>query len=260
MHALRHAVRRPSLSVRAHARAAAAPVRGLRTSAPRGGSRVLVGTAAVSGAAVGVALLALEQQKRADAAAAAVGRTAFFDVEDLPWGEESPVVVPMFVEVAKGSRMKYEYDHSNGLLRLDRVLHSATFYPHNYGFISQTLCGDGDALDVLVMCDGVLQPGSIVDVRPIAYLVMEDEKGLDEKVLAVLADDPRFKEVNRMGDVSDHVLREIGAFFSTYKSLEKGKWAKCGGWRGTEDTHELILDTHRTYLAKKADEAERARR
>jgi len=108
-------------------------------------------------------------------------------VYDVPLGKRMPDVVPCFIEVSRGSRNKYEWDNSMGFLKLDRVLHSAVFYPHNYGFFPQTLCGDGDPLDVLVMGDLPLVPGSIVDVRPIAYMVMEDEKGMDEKVL-VLAD------------------------------------------------------------------------
>lgn len=112
------------------------------------------------------------------------------------------------------------------------------FYPHSYGFIPQTLCGDGDPLDVLVVCDGPLQPGSVVDVRPIAYMVMEDEKGADEKVLAVCAKDPRYKDVRTLRDMPEHTLREIAHFFETYKALEKDKWVRVGGWKVT-DTKEL---------------------
>ena len=171
-------------------------------------------------------------------------------VYDLDLGDGFPDVLPCFIEVAKGSRNKYEWDDAIGFLRLDRVLHSAVFYPHNYGFIPQTLCGDGDPLDVLVLGEALV-PGSIVDVRPLGYMIMEDEKGLDEKVLAVPKHDPRFSEYKTLRDVPDHLLREIAHFFGTYKALEKQKWAKVGGWKGTVDTISLIEETHGTYVKEK---------
>jgi len=173
-------------------------------------------------------------------------------VYDLPLGDGFPRVIPCFIEVAKGSRNKYEWDDKTGFLRLDRVLHSAVFYPHNYGFYPQTLCGDGDPLDVLVLGEELV-PGAIVDVRAIGYMIMEDEKGLDEKVLAVPVTDPRFDEYKTLRDVPEHLLREIAHFFGTYKALEKKKWAKVGGWKGTEDTLLLIEQTHTAYVTAKAD-------
>ena len=114
----------------------------------------------------------------------------------------------------------------------------------------QTLCGDGDPLDVLVLGDELI-PGCIVDVRAVGYMIMEDEKGLDEKVLAVPTHDPRFADVRSLRDVPDHLLREIAHFFGTYKALEKKKWAKVGGWKGTSDTIDLIEDTHTAYIDAK---------
>ena len=175
---------------------------------------------------------------------------AKYSVYDLPIGNKFPRVMPCFIEVAKGSRNKYEWDEHIGFLRLDRVLHSAVFYPHNYGFYPQTLCGDGDPLDVLVLGE-TLAPGCVVDVRALGYMIMEDEKGLDEKVLAVPVNDPRFEEYRTLRDVPEHLLREIAHFFETYKALEKKKWAKVGGWKGTEDTLMLIEQTHATYAAQK---------
>mmetsp|Transcript_8988 Transcript_8988/g.14565 ORF Transcript_8988/g.14565 Transcript_8988/m.14565 type:complete len:280 (-) Transcript_8988:636-1475(-) len=159
--------------------------------------------------------------------------TNMISVYDVPLGKKMPEVIPCFIEVSRGSRNKYEWDNEMGFLKLDRVLHSAVFYPHNYGFFPQTLCGDGDPLDVLVMGDLPLVPGSLVDVRPIAYMVMEDEKGMDEKVLAVVNKDPHYVEMKTLRDVPEHVLREIAHFFQTYKALEKRKWVKVGGWKGT---------------------------
>ena len=148
---------------------------------------------------------------------------------------------------------RYEWDEESGVLRLDRVLHSAVFYPFDYGFIPQTLCGDGDPLDVLVMGDSPIVPGAVVDVRPIAYMVMEDEKGMDEKMLAVSAKDPRFKDVHTLRDMPEATLREIAHFFETYKMLERGKWVKVGGWKGTDDTIDLLQRTHETYKKAQID-------
>ncbi|KAH9258596.1 hypothetical protein BASA81_003098 [Batrachochytrium salamandrivorans] len=165
-------------------------------------------------------------------------------------GPKYPNQVPCFVEVSKNSRNKYEWDHDLGVICLDRVLHSAVYYPHDYGFIPQTLCGDGDPLDILVMSTAPLIPGCVVRAAPIAYMLMEDEKGVDEKVLAVNVNDAHFKGIKSMADLQQHTLDEIGEFFTTYKRLEKGKWAKVGGWFGTEETLKLIQDSHETYKKK----------
>ena len=162
-----------------------------------------------------------------------------------------PTVVPSFIEVSAGSRNKYEYDHKLGMITLDRVLHSACFYPYDYGFIPQTLCGDGDPLDVLVMNTSPLVPGSVVYVRPLGYLVMEDEKGLDEKVLAVSSKDAHFEEYLTLEDVPKHKLREITQFFDSYKALEKDKWVKIGEWKSTKDTYKLLEETHQKYIEAK---------
>lgn len=158
-----------------------------------------------------------------------------------------PHIIPAFIEVAEKSRMKYEWDHTRNSLVLDRVLHSAVFYPHNYGFIPETLCDDGDPLDVLVMCQEPLIPGCIVDVRPICYMIMEDEKGRDEKLLAVVNKDPLYSHINDMNDIPKHVLKEISQFFETYKLLEKEKWSKVGSWHDKKDSFELIEQSKQHY-------------
>ena len=210
------------------------------------------------GAAAAAATFAFASYSSLDAGSVEKEGAAKYNVYDLPIGKKFPRVMPCFIEVAKGSRNKYEWDEHIGFLRLDRVLHSAVFYPHNYGFYPQTLCGDGDPLDVLVLGE-TLAPGCVVDVRALGYMIMEDEKGLDEKVLAVPVSDPRFEEYRTLRDVPEHLLREIAHFFETYKALEKKKWAKVGGWKGTEDTLMLIEQTHATYKAQKR-KAERNRR
>lgn len=155
---------------------------------------------------------------------------------------------PCIIEVSAGSRNKYEYDHNSGRLVLDRVLHSACFYPYDYGFIPDTLCGDGDPLDILVMNTSPLVPGCMVYIRPLGYLIMEDEKGRDEKVLAVSSKDPHWNDFLTLEDVPKHKLMEITQFFQTYKALEKNKWVKVEGWKGTEDTYKLINDCENKYF------------
>ena len=159
-----------------------------------------------------------------------------------------PEHIPAFIEVSQGSRMKYEWSHKKKALELDRVLHSAVFYPHNYGFIPQTLCDDGDPLDVLVMCESPIIPGSFVNIRPICYMVMEDEKGKDEKLLAVIQNDAHYEHIKTMEDIPVHKLNEISEFFETYKSLEKEKWVKVGVWENKEKAIEVIENTHNKYM------------
>lgn len=172
-----------------------------------------------------------------------------------------PEQLPAYIEVSAGSRNKYEWDQEIGILMLDRVLHSAVHYPNDYGFIPQTLCGDGDPLDVLVIGTAPLMPGCVVHCRPICHLLMEDEKGMDEKVLAVLSNDPHYEEYQAMRDIPTHKLREVSAFFETYKQLESKKWAKVLGWKGTAETHQLVEESHKNYLrALKESHGERLKR
>ena len=163
--------------------------------------------------------------------------------------KDYPQVVPAFIEVQKKSNVKYEWDDVNHVLTLDRILHSSVVYPENYGFIPQTLCGDGDPLDVLVLCSQPLQPGTMVNVKPICYLDMEDEKGRDEKVLAIVKDDPHYKDIHNMDDLYTHKMDEITEFFETYKKLEQNKWVKVGAWYDLDDTLKLIQQTHSKYLS-----------
>ena len=159
-----------------------------------------------------------------------------------------PQLLPAFIEISKGSNIKYEWCEESKILILDRVLHSSVIYPENYGFIPQTLCEDGDPLDVLVLSNHKFQPGTIVHVRPICYMNMTDEKGRDEKLLAVPLKEPYFKDVKTMGDLSEHKLTEIREFFKTYKNLEKDKWTSIEEWNDTEQAMKLIENTHATYL------------
>lgn len=137
-------------------------------------------------------------------------------VDDHLVANEFPVVI----EVPQGSKNKYELDKSSGLLRLDRVLYSAVHYPANYGFIPRTYCDDGDPLDVLVLGQEPVVPLAIVEARAIAVLRMRDEKGIDDKIIAVSTQDPSVNEYHTYTELPGHILREVGRFFQDYKALE----------------------------------------
>jgi inorganic pyrophosphatase len=128
-----------------------------------------------------------------------------------------------FIEIPKGSKVKYELDKPTGLLRVDRILFSAVHYPANYGFIPQTYCDDGDPLDVLVLCQEPVAPMSIMRARAIGMMQMRDERGLDDKIIAVHIDDPAFAEYTHVREVPSHMLLELKRFFEDYKTLENKK-------------------------------------
>lgn len=159
----------------------------------------------------------------------------------LSIGSKAPEVCQAIIEVPKGSQNKYEFDKEQGIVKLDRVLFSPMFYPADYGFFPETLGGDGDPLDVLVLVSNPLFPGVAVDVRPIGVLVMSDDKGQDEKILAVAKDDPRFKHINELTDVSQHIRDEISFFFESYKIMEK-KMTKIEGWQDAAFAKKLIVE------------------
>jgi inorganic pyrophosphatase len=152
----------------------------------------------------------------------------------------------VIIEIPAGSRNKYEYDHASHVIRLDRVLHSSVHYPSDYGFIPDTLSKDGDPLDVLVLVIDPTFPGCHVPARPVGLLRMHDEKGEDEKVLAVPVGDPRFEEIDSLEDVPAHWLREIENFFATYKLLED-KETDLYGWEGRDKALETIEDSRNRY-------------
>jgi inorganic pyrophosphatase len=127
---------------------------------------------------------------------------------------------PVVIEVPMGSKNKYELDKETGLLRLDRVLYSAVHYPANYGFIPRTFCEDGDPLDALVMGQEPVTPLTLMEARAIGVMRMRDEKGLDDKIIAVSVKDPAFSEYTEHGQLPAYLLREIKRFFEDYKTLE----------------------------------------
>ena len=155
---------------------------------------------------------------------------------------ENPDAVKAIIEVPYGSNIKYELDKESGAIEVDRVLYSAMFYPANYGFVANTLSDDGDPADILVISDYALQPGSYIKSRLIGVLMMEDESGIDEKLIAVPADkiDPRYKDTKDIQDLPELTLNRIKNFFETYKMLEPNKWVKVTGFKGKKEAQEIL--------------------
>lgn len=139
---------------------------------------------------------------------------------DVPVGERAPQIVPVIVEVPKGSKTKYELDKKSGLIRVDRILFSSLHYPANYGFIPQTYCEDHDPLDVLVLGQESVVPLAIMYVKPIGVMKMRDQGEEDDKIIAVHADDPEFRDYNSIRELPPHRMEEVRRFFLDYKVLE----------------------------------------
>jgi inorganic pyrophosphatase len=165
---------------------------------------------------------------------------------DLPAGRHPPEQITVVVEIPMRSRNKYELDKSSGLLRLDRVLYSAVFYPGDYGFVPRTLYLDGDPLDVLVYVNEPTFPGCQIDVRPIGVLRMVDKDEPDDKILAVPAADPFHREIFDIADLPQHYLLEVEHFFRVYKDLE-GKRTEIRGWEKSEVALRVIADSIKRY-------------
>ena len=172
-------------------------------------------------------------------------------LDDLPAGEEPPQRINAIIEVVSGSRDKYEYDEEQEVFVLDRVLHSSVIFPIDYGFIPQTWQNDDDPLDIMVLGLEPLEIGCMIRTRPVGLLVIDDEKGEDAKVLAVIERDPRFADVKDVTDVQPHTLKEIQEFFETYKRLEPGKWAKFERWGNAEEARGIITRAMELYKKRK---------
>jgi len=153
---------------------------------------------------------------------------------------------PAVIEIPKGSTNKYELDKETGLLRLDRVLYSAVHYPADYGFVPQTFCDDGDPLDVLVLGQEPVYPLTIVEARAIGVMRMRDDKGIDDKIIAISVRDPAFADYTDHAQLPAHVLRQMRRFFEDYKVLER-KQVVIEGLLGPAQALDIIRDALEMY-------------
>ena len=167
-------------------------------------------------------------------------------------GEKPPKLLNAVIEVVSGSRDKYEYKSDWDAFVLDRIIPSSVVFPVEYGFVPQTWYDDQDPLDIMVMSYEPLEVGCVVRVRVIGALVIEDEKGVDSKILSVLVDDARFEGIKDIKDVHKHRLREIKEFFETYKRLEPHKWVKIKKWKNAEAAQEIVQYAAKQYDANRA--------
>lgn len=165
-------------------------------------------------------------------------------VMSVPAGKNPPDEINVVIEIPQGGDpIKYEIDKDSGALFVDRILGTAMRYPCNYGYIPNTLCGDGDPVDVLVVLPMPLQAGSVIKCRPIGVLKMKDESGDDAKLLAVPLSKTTslYDNVKSYKDLPEILIRQIGHFFEHYKDLEAGKWVKIEGWADAEEARKEIV-------------------
>ena len=166
------------------------------------------------------------------------------DVANLSPGRAPPREINAFIEIPQGGQpVKYELDKASGALFVDRFLHTSMIYPSNYGFIPGTLGEDGDPLDILVVTPIPVIAGAVIRARPVGVLLMDDEKGVDEKILAVPVDalNPFYADVRTHADLPPLLIAQIAHFFRHYKDLEPGKAASVGDWATLEAAHERIM-------------------
>lgn len=165
------------------------------------------------------------------------------DINKIQIGTAPPWDINVIIEVPLGKEpVKYEMDKKSGALFVDRIMHTSMRYPCNYGFIPHTLSEDGDPIDVIVASNLPFISGSIVRSRPIGVLKMKDEKGIDEKILAVPIDKlhPYYTNIKQYSDLPEILLDQISHFFTHYKDLEAGKWVKLDGWESVDEAVRFI--------------------
>lgn len=166
---------------------------------------------------------------------------------DVPFDPaRASVSIPVVIEIPRGDAHKYELDKETGMLRLDRVLHSAVHYPADYGFVPRTLGDDGDPIDVLVLGQDPLPPLCLLEARPVGMLVLRDEAGRDEKIIAVRTRDPAWSGINHHDQLPSHVVDQIDRFFRDYKILEH-KEVEVGAIAGPEAATTVLQDAARAY-------------
>ena len=164
------------------------------------------------------------------------------NIQKLTSGKNPPSEVNVFIEIPKDGNIKYELDKDSGVIFVDRFLYTAMSYPFNYGFIPNTLADDGDPVDVIVLSEQTIMPGVVVPSVVIGMLEMEDEAGIDTKILAVPTEkiDPLFGTYKDITDVPEATKNKIRHFFENYKTLEPNKWVKIKNWHGREKAQEDI--------------------
>lgn len=164
--------------------------------------------------------------------------------------QKVPDDINVIIEIpAAAGMIKYEMDKESGLLAVDRFMPTAMYYPANYGFIPNTLSGDGDPADVLVITPVPVQAGTLIRARAIGILNMEDESGMDRKILALPIKKicAQLAHINELTDLSETFLKSIVHFFEHYKDLEAGKWVKIKGWNGIDEAKQEILESIARY-------------
>ena len=175
-------------------------------------------------------------------------------IDAVPVGKNPPHEVNVIIEVPIGGEpIKYEMDKASGALVVDRFLYTSMRYPGNYGFIPHTLSEDGDPCDVIVANTRAIVPGAVMSVRPVGVLIMEDEAGGDEKIIAVPSNKltRRYERVENYTDLPAITIDQVKHFFEHYKDLEKGKWVKVIRWGDAEEARALILQGIERHKASK---------
>ncbi|MDQ0137350.1 inorganic pyrophosphatase [Neorhizobium galegae] len=175
-------------------------------------------------------------------------------IDAISVGKNPPEDVNVIVEVPVGGQpIKYEMDKEAGALVVDRFLYTPMTYPGNYGFVPHTLSEDGDPIDVLICNTRPLVPGCVINVRPIGVMIMEDDGGKDEKIIAVPVPKltQRYDKIKNYTDMPEITLKQIEHFFEHYKDLEPGKWVKIGGWQNVDVAKTLIVEAIERYKVQK---------
>lgn len=167
------------------------------------------------------------------------------DISHIPAGRNPPKDINALIEIpVGGAQVKYEIDKASGAMFVDRFLTTVMFYPGNYGFVPQTLSEDGDPIDVLVISPVPVAAGAVIRCRPVGALMMVDQNGKDEKIVAVPVDalNPAHHEIASYTDFPKILVEQIAYFFEHYKDLDEGKWTEVGGWVGVADAERLVME------------------